>query len=849
MEYSGVRSWLRQHWRDLAAFGLFGVITIALTWPLITQMNSHLPGRGDDLLVHYWNGWRTRQFLNEGGELFFTDLLYYPAGVSLLYANLSWMNIAMWLFFQLFLEGIVAFNVLYLINLWLCAVGMYVLVRYLTHSKQAAFVAGLVHAFWPYRLFEIGHPNLVTTQWLPLFLLFFIRTIREEKKLRHAIMAALFFTLTGYARWQLLVLAAIAAGLYLIYSLWFERTVWNARVVHAMVLMVVLSVALIAPATYPIIQGQLTRTHPEDLFVESIIPKQTDLLAYIVPPHNHPLEGLFKGLEYADSWNRAWYSNAYLGYIVIILAAVGIGKTRRMAWFWVSLALVSWLLAIGPAPRINKHVYSSIPLPYRLVGDFLPIRIMREPRRFNMLLAIPFSVAVGYGVQALQGWLRNMGMVERLSNVALALIVILICVDYSQIPVRTFDTAMSPFYQTLAEIPERFGLLNLPTGRDRSPYYMLCQTVHGKPIVEGSVARPPREAKAFIEDNPFLLYLRDNRMMNPAYPDVTRQLDVLASADIPYLIINELWAFPWEKKNWRSYITYQPMYRDRFISVYRTDPEAGRDFELAQEMLPGLGLTDVISSTASIGPNTLMEVIVMWGTSQTQNEDLSAELALVDETGKRRQTATFPPVSNWPTSQWPAHALARGEYAFRVDPRLPRGIYTLTLSLLEPDTGQPWGNPATIRGDLFMDLPARVFTRPTMQTELDAEFGDVLNLLGYDLRDEDGVLTMTLHWKAQHRMDESYKFFVHAYDASTGELLAQKDAVPRDWSYPTSWWEAGEIVSDDVRLSVGKTGPEEYELAVGVYDPETGNRLPIIKFPADLSVDDRRLFLMGDPAS
>ena len=839
---------MRAHWQDLVAFALFGVVTIALTWPLVTQLRTHVPGRGDDLLVHYWNGWRTKRLLAQGGQLYHTDLLFYPVGVSLLYANLSWMNIAMWLALEPLLGGIAAFNVFYLINLLLCAVGMYFLARYLTGSRKAAFVAGLVHAFWPYRLFEIGHPNLVTTQWLPLFLLFFIRTIRGKQKWRHSVLAAVFLTLTGYARWQLLVLAGIAAGTYVLYSLWFEREHWNWRVIKAMALMAVLAAVLMAPPTYPIIRGQLTRSHPEDLFVESIIPKQTDLLGYVVPPHNHLLEPLFDGLEYAESWNRAWYSNAYLGYVVIILAALGIARTGRTAWFWSGLAIVTWMLAIGPAPRINKQVLSNVPLPYTLVENTLPIRIMRESRRFNILLAIPFAVAAGYGVQAVEQWLKNRGQGSFIRILSVLGVAALVGIDYAQVPVLTFDTAMSPFYETLAADPNRFGLLNLPTGRDRSPYYMLCQTVHGKPIVEGSVARPPREAEAFVEDNPFLRYLRDTRMMNPDTPDISRQLSTLADANIPYVLINELWAFPWEKENWRTYITFDPVYSDRFISVYRTDPEAGRDFELTQEMTEGLGLTQVISSTDFIGPGTQMEAAVMWGTSRAQDRDLTAELALVDEAGRSQQSVTFPPVSNWPTEEWPANALGRGHYSFRVDPRLPGGSYMLTLSLRDSDSGERVGEPAIVREGLKLNLPRRVFERPAMERELDARFGETLSLLGYDEAIEDTTLTVTLYWKAIQLMDESYKIFVHLYDAESGDLLAQKDAVPRDWNYPTNWWQAGEIVSDEAQLSIDSLSPEDYKIAVGVYDPDTGERLPIAIDLPTVSVDEGRLFLTRDAA-
>jgi hypothetical protein len=835
---------LRQRSPDIAVLGVFCVLTVVMTWPLVTQMSTHLPGHGDDLLVHYWNGWRTKRLLAQGGKLYHTDLLFHPTGVSLLYANLSWINIAIWLLLEPLFGGITAFNLFYLLNLALCGMGMYILMRYLTRSRGAALVAGLIYAFWPYRLFEIGHPNLITTQWLPLFLLSVIRVVREKKqKIKHALLVAVFLILTGYTRWQLLVFAAVIAGLYGFYSLWFEREYWDVHVVTALALAIVLSLLAIAPPVYPIIRGQLTRQHPEDLFVTSLVPKQTDLLGYVIPPHNHLLEEFFKNIKYTKGFTRAWYSNAYLGIFVVLLVGIGLRRTRRMGWFWGGLMLATFLLAVGPAPRVNKHIYSNVTLPYALVEDFFFVKIMRVPRRWNMLLALPIAAIAGYGVLFLQDRIRSLELKPPHANVGFILLVILICLDYLQIPVDTFDTEISPFYETLATYPERFGLLNLPTGRDRSPYYMFCQTIHGKPIVEGSIARPPRQAKAFVEDNPFLVYLRDHRLMNPDYPDISRQLSILTEANIRYLIINELYAFPWEKKNWRTYITYEPIYSDRFISVYRTNPKVGRDFELTQEIHNGIGLTEVISSTDFIGLNSSMEATVIWGTTKPQNEEFMVDLSLVDADNRPRQTVTFPPVRNWPTDEWPINVLARGHYTFRVDPRLPSGVYTLTLVLSKPDTREQVGKRAVIDEGLEMDLPPREFTPPSSQVEVDVQFGDVLKLLGYDLDIEDNGLMITLHWQALRRMKRSYKFFVHLYERESGEIVAQKDAVPRNWSYPTTWWEAKEVVSDESHLSLGKMSVEDYQLAVGIYDAETGKRLPIVSHPPYLAVDERRLFL------
>lgn len=366
---------------------------------------------------------------------------------------------------------------------------------------------------------------------------------------------------------------------------------------------------------------------------------------------------------------------------------------------------------------------------------------------------------------------------------------------------------------------------------------MLCQTTHGKPIVEGSVSRPPREATAFVENNPFLLYQQEKRMMHPDLPDVSRQLATLAEADIRYLIVNEQYAFPWEKDNWHTYLAYRPIYEDEFIEVYRTDPKAGRDFDVSQELHDGIGLTRVISSTDGIAPESRMEVAVVWGTTAAQREDFAVELALVDEMGQLQQSVTFPPVSNWPTGEWPADALGLGRYVFTVDPWLPSGSYSLILSLVKGDTLERVGETIVIRDGLEMPIPPRVFFPPVMQTKVGAAFGDDLALLGYDLEQEGDDLNITLHWQALRRMDKSYKFFAHLYDLESGEVAAQADVVPRNWTYPTSWWEAEEIVSDEVHLSLSEVVSGRYRLAVGVYHPETGERL---------SVSSEKLIVLSD---
>jgi hypothetical protein len=88
------------------------------------------------------------------------------------------------------------------------------------------------------------------------------------------------------------------------------------------------------------------------------------------------------------------------------------------------------------------------------------------------------------------------------------------------------------------------------------------------------------------------------------------------------------------------------------------------------------------------------------------------------------------------------------------------------------------------------------------------------------------VVTLVLWWQAATAPTHDYKRFVHLYDPATENIVAQDDAMPRAWAYPTTWWAAGEVVSETVALDVTTVPPGEYRLGIGWYDPATLDRLP-----------------------
>ncbi|MGB3713708.1 MAG: hypothetical protein WA996_04685 [Candidatus Promineifilaceae bacterium] len=74
-------------------------------------------------------------------------------------------------------------------------------------------------------------------------------------------------------------------------------------------------------------------------------------------------------------------------------------------------------------------------------------------------------------------------------------------------------------------------------------------------------------------------------------------------------------------------------------------------------------------------------------------------------------------------------------------------------------------------------------------------------------------------------METSYVAYLHPIESETGLTIAQADVIPRGWSYPTNWWATGEVVEDAVKISMDNVPPGPYELHIGWFDEETGERL------------------------
>jgi len=105
-----------------------------------------------------------------------------------------------------------------------------------------------------------------------------------------------------------------------------------------------------------------------------------------------------------------------------------------------------------------------------------------------------------------------------------------------------------------------------------------------------------------------------------------------------------------------------------------------------------------------------------------------------------------------------------------------------------------------------------------------ASFGEAILLVEHGYTREANGLQVSTRWLAAAPVGRDYTLFVHLY-APDGHLVAQKDGPPGEGFIPTRFWQAGDVVLDERLVPLSGVPAGQYRLAVGWYDPLSGERL------------------------
>jgi hypothetical protein len=541
------------------------LLSVAYLWPLVRRFGIAMAGDGFDRYVFQWTNWWVTKALSQGQSPYHTRMMFYPQGVDLHFLSFSWLNTFVWWPLQALVGDLAAYNFTVWWSWPLAGFGAYLLGREVFGDRRAAFIAGLIYAFYPYHFAQRNHLNLLSIQWIPFSLLFLIRTVRHGRLL-DGFLSGLFFAFSGLSSWHHLTLGGMLAGLWFLYAWLTEREAWSRRAWRGLLVLVVTTAVLTGPFLAPLAWEQFANPAGQDPYLGKEGETQTDLVAYFIPNLYHPLWG-----ETAAPVHRRFLRNkdhvVALGYVPLALVIYGLFRWRqdRRVRFWLLGLLVFWLLALGPFPRINGDPFPNVPLPYRLVGWSLPVRSLRNPERFNTIVGLCVALVAGVSVDTILA--RPSRRRIPFGTVALSALILL---EYWSWPFPTRSPDIPTGYQQIAAESDEFAIVDLPISNDLSKRYMYYQTAHGRPTVTGHVSRPPADAYASIKDNDLLRGMWQGRRPAPTGNPVA-DLAALADVNVRYVAVHKEQLSEEDLVALRTYLPVSPLHVDDRLLIYSTE--------------------------------------------------------------------------------------------------------------------------------------------------------------------------------------------------------------------------------------------------------------------------------------
>ncbi|HLU11775.1 MAG TPA: hypothetical protein VK003_19020, partial [Oceanobacillus sp.] len=219
----------------------------------------------------------------------------------------------------------------------------------------------------------------------------------------------------------------------------------------------------------------------------------------------------------------------------------------------------------------------------------------------------------------------------------------------------------------------------------------------------------------------------------------------------------------------------------------------------------------------TLRPGESIPVTLYWQgiTVEDERAEVVLTASLRNAAGKDTVLWTGTPTDNQhPVSEWLDSELVMDHLSWVVPREQANGSYQIILSV---------GDSEIPLGTVEIAGVARVFDPPTVLHRSDVQFGAALDLWGYTLETNEDGLYLSLVWHADDVVSADYKVFVHVVDEN-GAIISQRDAMPLDNTYPTSLWLVGEYVEDRYNFEMPD---QSYSIRVGLYLPETGERLPV----------------------
>ena len=363
----------------LVTTGLVVSVAIVLYRQLLDWYG--VPDPGDPLFSMWRIGWVAHQVVADPRHLFDANI-FYPEPRTLTYSDsmllpalasapLVWMGVPL----------AVVYTLLLLSTFVLSGIATYMLARALSLSPGASWIAALLFAFCQYRFEHYSHLELQMTQWMPLTLLAALRLLSTGAP-RYFVYLALAAAAQWYSSMYYGVFLTIYAGVFVLVLAAVWRPGWARLIAASSALACGLALALPLARIYKSTEGDRGIRDTHAVAHYSAEPEN-----YLHPHSRSPYRNWRVGKKVSER-------ELFPHFTPIVLAAVGawppIGATRLAL-------LISGLVAFDGSLGFNGRWYEFA------YNNVAPLRSMRVPARFAVLVNLTLALLGGFGASRLSG--------------------------------------------------------------------------------------------------------------------------------------------------------------------------------------------------------------------------------------------------------------------------------------------------------------------------------------------------------------------------------------------------------------------------------------------------------------
>lgn len=407
---------------------LYVFLSACVLFPVIPDLKNKAVGYYySDVHSHLWClWWVSTSLVNQYKIPTETNLINYPRGGTLFPA----MPLDSIITLPLFIMGgvAVAYNSIFFFHLTMSAFAGFLLVYYLTRKIPSSIIAGIICGFSPYMLthpVESGEAETGSIEWIILFILFLLKSIREKSWI-NPVLCGLFAFFAVFSSFYQGEFIAVFAFLFLIFYLLFVRNrskdlvlsdeaaktdednskMITFPLVKRIALALLVSLVLVIPLMATV---RKTIDNPRSILPRQFIMQDRGSDSFIyeykrsIRRHASLSEFVIWGKKNLSLVNleNSLASSVYVGYTLIILSIFALFRKRKLLYFLFISSLFYVCLSVGPFFQVSNNFAFEKPVNFIfvLMFKFFPsFAKVITPSRFAVMIMISVAILAANGI-------------------------------------------------------------------------------------------------------------------------------------------------------------------------------------------------------------------------------------------------------------------------------------------------------------------------------------------------------------------------------------------------------------------------------------------------------------------